>query len=52
MPQTHPMVPVLKGGRDLHKPRDIKKYNSFMQADLKDQKLQPYKLERKRSTKW
>jgi hypothetical protein len=39
-------------GVSSHKPRCTQEYNSFMGVvNLKDQKLQPYKHERKRSTK-
>jgi hypothetical protein len=47
------MVEVSKRGKVLYKPRGVQEYNSFMGGvDLKDQKLQPYEIERKRSTKW
>jgi hypothetical protein len=45
-------VAVSKRERDPYKPRGIQEYNSFMGGDLKDQKLQPYETERKKSTKW
>jgi hypothetical protein len=46
-------VSVSKRGRDLYKPRGIQEYNSFVGGvDLKDQELQPYETDRKRSTKW
>lgn len=46
------MVAVSKRGRGPYKPRGIHEYNSFMEEDLIDKKLQPYETERKRSTKW
>jgi hypothetical protein len=43
----------LRRGRDLHKSRGIKDYNQFMGGvDMKDQNLQSYEFERKRSTNW
>jgi hypothetical protein len=46
------MVADSKRGKDLHKPRGIQEYDSFMGGvDLKNRKLQPYETERKKSTK-
>jgi hypothetical protein len=42
-----------KRGVDVKKPVCVLEYNQQMgDVDLKDQKLQPYLLERKRGSKW
>jgi hypothetical protein len=46
------VVVILKGRKDINKPIRIQEHSLFMgRADLKVQKLQAYKIERKRSTK-
>ena len=40
-------------GKEIRKPKCVRQYNKFMGGvDLKDQKLQPYLIERKRCVKW
>lgn len=47
------MQTIEKRGKEIKKPTCIREYNQFMGGvDLKDQKLQPYLIERKRCTKW
>jgi hypothetical protein len=46
-------VSTFKLGKEIRKPKCIEDYNKSMEGtDLKDQKLQPYAVERKRCTKW
>jgi hypothetical protein len=46
------MVAISKRERDLYKPGGVQEYNSFVGVGLNDQKLQVYKIERKKNTKW
>jgi hypothetical protein len=46
-------VSTIKLGKEFRKPKSIQDYNKSKGGiDLKDKKLQPYAVERKRCTKW